>query len=76
MFYYNLANVFFSKNNKCSSKSKCIELKYLIIHKKIREKKVFIEHINIKLMIIDLMTKALEPKVYINHVLVRIFWTL
>ena len=65
----NLVVVFFSKNNKCSSKSKHIELEYLVVYERLQNKKVSIEHISTKLMIVDLMNKALMPKVYKDHVL-------
>ena len=68
VIYDNSIVAFFSKNNKCSSKSKHFELKYIIVHERYN-KKMCIEHISTKLVIVDPMTKALAPKVYKDHVL-------
>lgn len=43
--------VFFFKNNKCSSNSKHIELRYLVAREMMWDKWVSIEHINTKMMI-------------------------
>ncbi|RVW20909.1 Retrovirus-related Pol polyprotein from transposon TNT 1-94 [Vitis vinifera] len=41
------------KNNKSGSRSKHIDIKYLAIRERVKEKKVVIEHISTELMIVD-----------------------
>uniref|UniRef100_A0A2N9GUX4 Retrovirus-related Pol polyprotein from transposon TNT 1-94 n=1 Tax=Fagus sylvatica TaxID=28930 RepID=A0A2N9GUX4_FAGSY len=47
----NSAAVFMAKNNKSGSRSKHIDIKYLAIRERIKEKKVVIEHVSTELMI-------------------------
>ena len=64
----NAAAVFFSKNNKSGSRSKHIDIKYLVVRENVRESKIIIEHIGTLLMVADPMTKGLPPKLYKSHV--------
>ena len=57
----------YSNNNRSSSKSKHIEIKFLIVNKRIQSGQMFIEHIDINSMIVDLLTKGLSPKVFYEH---------
>ncbi|KAK6163477.1 hypothetical protein DH2020_000341 [Rehmannia glutinosa] len=45
-----IAAVFMAKNNKSGSRSKHIDIKYLAVRERVKEKKVVIEHISIELM--------------------------
>ncbi|XP_073103287.1 secreted RxLR effector protein 161-like [Elaeis guineensis] len=58
IFYDNLAAVFLAKNNRNSSRSKYIDIKFLAIRKYVKKNKVVIEHVSIELMIADPLTKA------------------
>jgi hypothetical protein len=64
----NLAVVFMVKNNKSGSRSKHIDIKYLAIRERIKEKKVVIEHVNTELMIADLLTKGMPSLKFKDHV--------
>ena len=64
----NSAVVFMAKNNKSSSRSKHIDIKYLAIRERVKEKKVVIEHISTELMIADPLTKGMPPKNFKDHV--------
>ena len=64
----NSAAVFMAKNNKNGSRSKHIDIKYLAIRERVKEKKVVIEHISTKLMIVDPLTKGMPPKYFKDHV--------
>nr|CAN69562.1 hypothetical protein VITISV_025832 [Vitis vinifera] len=64
----NSATVFMAKNNKSGSRSKHIDIKYLAIRKCVKEKKVVIEHISTKLMIVDPLTKGMPPLKFKDHV--------
>ena len=68
IYYDNSVVVFMAKNNKNSSRSKHIDIKYFAIRKRVKEKKVIIEHISIKLMIVDPLTKGMPPLKFKDHV--------
>ena len=54
----NSAAIFMAKNNKSGSRNKHIDSKYLAVRECVKEKKVFIEHVSIELMIADPLTKG------------------
>jgi hypothetical protein len=68
MYCDNSAAVFMAKNNKSGSRSKHIDIKYLAIRERIKEKKVVIEHFNTELMIADPLTKGMPPLKFKDHV--------
>ena len=57
----NSVAVFMTKNNKSGSRIKHINIKYLVVRERVKEKKVIIEHISIELMIDDPLTKGMPP---------------
>ena len=68
IFCDNSAAVFMAKNNKSGSRSKHIDIKYLAIRERVKDKKVVIEHISTELMIADPLTKGMPPKNVKDHV--------
>ncbi|KAL6333644.1 hypothetical protein AAG906_028829 [Vitis piasezkii] len=56
------------KNNRSSSKSKHIDIKFLVVKERVQSLQVSIEHIITNSMIVDPFTKGLPPKVYHEHV--------
>ena len=68
IYYDNSAAVLMAKNNKSGSRSKNIDIKYLAIRERVKEKKVVIEHISIELMIVDPLTKGMSPLKFNDHV--------
>ena len=64
----NSVAVFMAKNNKSESRSKHIDIKYLVIRERVKEKKVVIEHVSTELMIADPLTKGMPPNNFKNHV--------
>ena len=64
----NTAAIFFSKNDKFSSGSKHIYLKYLV-KEIVQKQQVSIENIRTTLMVADPLTKELPPKAYLEHVM-------
>ncbi|XP_060195238.1 secreted RxLR effector protein 161-like [Lycium barbarum] len=64
----NRAAVFYSKNNKSSSVSKHMEIKYLVVRDMVKGKDIVIEHISTDLMLADPLTKGLRPVVFKQHV--------
>ena len=57
----------YSNNNRSFSKSKYIDIKFLIVKEIIQSGQVFIKHIGSNSMIVDLLTKGLTPKVFHEH---------
>ncbi|XP_031106209.1 secreted RxLR effector protein 161-like [Ipomoea triloba] len=57
----NSAVVFLSKNGKSGSRSKHIDIKFLAIRERVKNKVVVIEHINTELMLADPLTKGIPP---------------
>ena len=68
IFCDNSAAVFMAKNNKSGSRSKHIDIKYLAIRERVKDKKVVIEHISTELMIADPLTKGMPPFKFKDHV--------
>ncbi|XP_071722114.1 secreted RxLR effector protein 161-like [Rutidosis leptorrhynchoides] len=68
IFCDNSAAVFMAKNHKSGSRSKHIDIKYLAIRERVKEKKVVVEHISTGLMITDSLTKGMSPMSYKDHV--------
>ena len=64
----NSAVVFMAKNNKSSSRNKHIDIKYLALRERVKEKTVVIEHVSTKLMIADPLTKGMPPLKFKDHV--------
>ena len=60
--------IFMAKNNKSDSRSKHINIKYLAIRERVKDKKVVIEHVSTELMIADPLTKGMPPFRFKDHV--------
>jgi hypothetical protein len=69
MYCDNSVVVFMAKNNKSGSRNKHIDIKYLAIRECVKEKKVVIEHVSTKLMIVDPLTKGMPPFKFKDHVM-------
>jgi hypothetical protein len=65
----NSAMVCFSKNDKRSTGSKHIHIKYLVVREKIQELQTSIVHIATEEMIADPLTKGLPPKFFLRSML-------
>lgn len=68
IFCDNSATVFMAKNNKSGSRSKHIDIKYLVIRERVKDKIVVINHISTDLMIADPLTKGMPPIKFKDHV--------
>ena len=58
----------FAQNDKVSSKSKFLEVKYLVVKEKVRDRLMSIVGVPTSLMIANPLTKVLAPKDYKEHV--------
>jgi hypothetical protein len=68
LYYDNKAAIFFSYNNKSSGAAKHIDLKYLVVRKRVQDHTINLEHISTKKMFADLLTKGLPPNIFQEHV--------
>ena len=64
----NKSAVLFSNNNRSLTKSKHIDIKYLVVKDRIQNGDVSTEHIGTNSMIADPLTKGLLPKSFLDHV--------
>ena len=53
-----------SNNNRSSSKSKHINIKFLVVKERVQKGQLSIKHIGTNSMIVDSLTKGLPPKVF------------
>ena len=58
----------YSNNNKSSSRSKHIDIKFLVVKERVQSGQISIEHIGTNSMLADPLTKGLPPKVFLEHV--------
>ncbi|XP_062075084.1 secreted RxLR effector protein 161-like [Humulus lupulus] len=68
LFCDNNSAVLYSNNNRSSSKSKHIDIKFLVVKERVQSGQISIEHIGTHSMIADPLTKGLPPKVFHEHI--------
>ena len=56
------------KNNESSSQCKHIDIKYLAIRERVKDKKVVIAHVSTKVMLADPLTKGMTPQKFKDHI--------
>ena len=57
MFWDNKSAMLYSNNNRSSTKSKHIDIKFLVVKERVQSGQVFIEHIGTNSMVVDSLTK-------------------
>ncbi|XP_052875883.1 secreted RxLR effector protein 161-like [Gossypium arboreum] len=67
LFCDNKSAVLYSNNNRSSSKSKHIDIKFLVVKERVQNGQISIEHIGANSMIADPLTKGLPLKVFHEH---------
>ncbi|RVW22351.1 Retrovirus-related Pol polyprotein from transposon TNT 1-94 [Vitis vinifera] len=67
IFCDNKSAALYSNNNRSSTKSKYIDIKFLVVKEKVQSGQISIEHIGTNSMIADPLTKGLPPKVFHEH---------
>ena len=67
IFCDNKSAVLYSNNNRSSTKSKHIEIKFLVVKERVQSGQLSIEHIGTNSMIADPLTKGLPPKMFHEH---------
>ena len=64
----NNSKVLYATNNRSSSKSKYIDIKFLVVKERVQNNELCIKHIGTDSMIADPLTKGLPPKKFHQHV--------
>ena len=67
IYYDNNSTVLYSNNNRSSTKSKFIDIKFLVVKERVQNRQISIEHIGTNSMLVDPLTKGLLPKVFHKH---------
>ncbi|XP_073049650.1 secreted RxLR effector protein 161-like [Primulina eburnea] len=67
LFCDNRSAVLYSNNNRSSTKSKHIDIKFLVVKERVQSGQILIEHIGTNSMIADPFTKGLPPNVFHEH---------
>ena len=67
LFCDNKSAVLYSNNNRSSTKSKFIDIKFLVVKERVHSRLIYIEHIGTNSMIAGPLTKGLPPKVFHEH---------
>ena len=67
LFCDNKSAVLYSNNNRSSTKSKFIDIKFLVVKERVHSGLISIEHIGTNSMIVDPVSKGLPPKVFHEH---------
>jgi len=63
----NNSAVFYSNNNRSTTKSKFIDIKFLVVKERVQNRQISIEHIGTDSMLTDSLTKGLVPRVFHEH---------
>lgn len=63
----NKSAVLYSNNNRSSTKSKHIDIKFLVVKERVQSGHISIEYLGTNSMIADPLTKGLPPKVFHEH---------
>jgi hypothetical protein len=68
LYCNNSSVVLYSNNNRSSSKSKHIDIKFLAVNERVQSGLISIEHIGTAFMLADPLTRGLIPKQFHEHV--------
>ena len=68
LYYDNKSVIMYSNNDRSSTKSKHIDIKFLVVKERVQSGQVSIEHIGTNSMVTDPLTKGLPPKVFHEHI--------
>lgn len=67
LFCDNKLAILYFNNNRSSTMSEHIDIKFLIVKKRIQSEQLFIEYVSTNSMIVDLVCKGLLPKLFYEH---------
>ncbi|RDX82728.1 Copia protein, partial [Mucuna pruriens] len=64
----NNLTILYSNNNRSSTKSNFIGIKFLVIKERVQNKQIFIKYIGTSFMLADPLTKELTLKIFHEHI--------
>jgi len=67
IYHDNNSAVLYSNNNKRTTKSKFIDIKFLVVKEIVQNRQIFIEYIGTDSMLADPLTKGLVSRVFHEH---------
>ena len=67
IYFDNNSVVLYSNNNRSATKSKFIDIKFLVVKERVQNKQISIEHLRTNDMLADLLMKGLVLKVFHDH---------
>ena len=67
LYCENKSIVLYSNNNKSSSKSKHIDIKFLVVKERVKSRPIFVERIGTNSMITNPLAEGLPPMVFHEH---------
>ena len=67
LYHNNNPTVCYAYNNKSSGAAKHIDIKFYVVKDKVWDHSISLEHISIKKMLVDPLTKGLPPNVFREH---------
>ena len=68
IYYENQSAVMFANNNRSLTKSKHIDIKYLVVKERVQNGQLSIEHIGSNSMLADPLTKGVPDSVFHQHI--------
>jgi len=71
----NKSVVLYSINNRSLTKSKHIDIKFLVVKERVQSGQIFIEHLGTNSMIADPLTKGLPPRSLMSMLLTWVFYS-
>jgi len=67
LIHTDICGPFPTPSNRSSTKSKFIDIKFLVVKERVQNRQISIEHIRTNFMLADPLTKGLTPKVFHEH---------
>jgi len=63
----NNSTILYSNNNRSTTKSKFIDIKFLVVMERVQNRQIFVEHIRTDSMLADPLTKGLVLAIFHEH---------
>ena len=67
LYYDNKSIVLYYNNNRSSTKSKHIDIMFLIVKERVQSRHIYLAHLGTNSMVADPLTKGLPSKVFHEH---------
>ena len=70
IYHDNNSAVLYSNNNRSTTKSKFIDIKFLVVKERVQNRQISIERIGTNSMLADPLTKSLVSRVFMSTLLI------